>query len=412
MGQDWAPTSDEEKSLKDAITALQTSIVSVAKTGDQADAGSRFVLNSKDFYDVRAYIMSGKELPSADYEFDSRFGGNSFGDIVNFDNEIYSLTRKTMVEVGTTCQEYYNNQLSRLINALSPAIQYAENTTENLYRAEQINLKHQFGILLQDKYKSRADQDGEFNEAREAGLMTCEMVKEDASNKKREIDDIRATLISLKSKTQAFQPDVQKVIKQFKAGPAENSSNDQAAKRPYLDRLDAKYNTKLSETKKQLEGVRIKSSDLNTKPGMAVGLAQWPGLGWIPLDIARTDSLKSAYNELEGVINEGERENNERTRLATNVSMLIEQSSDIDGKLSNLITALGKLSDFFGTQVTCVQKIDSYLNRVSGNPDSASNRRDFVLNGLTKTADLLQELKKTAEEFQRNATGEVQMRRW
>lgn len=50
MGEDWAPASDQEKSLKDSFALLQTSITSVVKAGDQADAPSRFVLTSKGFY--------------------------------------------------------------------------------------------------------------------------------------------------------------------------------------------------------------------------------------------------------------------------------------------------------------------------------------------------------------------------
>lgn len=74
-------------------------------------------------------------------------------------------------------------------------------------------------------------------------------------------DPIANANSQLQSTTQTYQSGVQKIIKQFKTGPVENRSNDQAAKKPYLEQLNAKYNTKVDETKKQLESGRVKSSD-------------------------------------------------------------------------------------------------------------------------------------------------------
>ena len=60
-----------------------------------------------------------------------------------------------------------------------------------------MNLRYYLEILLQDQYKNKADQDEEFEQSRDAALMLLQRVKEDADMKKRDIDDIRAELLSV-----------------------------------------------------------------------------------------------------------------------------------------------------------------------------------------------------------------------
>lgn len=86
---------------------------------------------------------------------------------------------------------------SLVVNAAAAAVQYADNTTELLTVADDINLRHHLDIILQDKYKTKADQDSAFKESREAALMTIALLKDDAETKKKEVDDIRARLLTV-----------------------------------------------------------------------------------------------------------------------------------------------------------------------------------------------------------------------
>jgi hypothetical protein len=60
-----------------------------------------------------------------------------------------------------------------------------------------MNLKHHLDILLDPKYKSKADQDEPFQTSREAATMTLQMLKDDALSKKKVVDDVRAKLLTV-----------------------------------------------------------------------------------------------------------------------------------------------------------------------------------------------------------------------
>lgn len=110
---------------------------------------------------------------------------------------------------------------------------------------------------------------------------------------------------------------------------------------------------------------------------------------------AQTAGLKNAYNGLVNTVNEESRENERDMRLVRYVTKLIEQCSDIDGKISSVIAHLGKVGELYGNHAACFEKIKSYLNSMDrgGKSDGGSNRRDFILGGLTKTEELLREVR-------------------
>lgn len=127
-----------------------------------------------------------------------------------------------------------------------------------------------------------------------------------------------------------------------------------------------------------------------------MGFVAWPGVGWIVMSVmaAQAAGLRKAYNELKDTIADGEKENAETMRVVRNVTTLIEQATDIDGKMSSAITAMGELSELFGNNATCYEKIAFYLNAMDSGvkSDSGNNRRAFVNLSLKKTVEWLGEV--------------------
>ena len=70
-----------------------------------------------------------------------------------------------------------------------------------LAEAPEINLRHQLDILLDPKYKSQADWDDRYTEAKEAAQMTLSMLKEQAQEKEAEVKTIVETLLTVSRKT-------------------------------------------------------------------------------------------------------------------------------------------------------------------------------------------------------------------
>ena len=171
-----------------------------------------------------------------------------------------------------------------------------------------MNLKYHLDILLQEKYKTQADQDVAFKDSREAALITIAMLKDDAETKKKEVDNITEKLVTVsesypayelcdirlpakspcsmlrvylfvsdhinaafseiadtlsqfRTTTLALQPGVAALTKKFKTGPVENSSTDPAKKTPYLNQLNAKFNATLEKIEKDLKDARAKYAE-------------------------------------------------------------------------------------------------------------------------------------------------------
>lgn len=84
------------------------------------------------------------------------------------------------------------------MTAASTAANYSDNAVELLEEAEDINLRHQLNILLDPKYKTEADQDQAFKDAREGAHITLSMLKDDAVEKEGETKEILQSLITVR----------------------------------------------------------------------------------------------------------------------------------------------------------------------------------------------------------------------
>ena len=156
-------------------------------------------------------------------------------------------------------------------------MQYSDNTVDLLEAAEDINLRHQLNIILDERYRSPSDFDGNYRDAKEASQMTLSMLRDDAREKQRSIEEVLQTLvrvrivlsiqalsnwvmaditaIQFREQTLRNQRDVKFLTQQYKTGPVENRSDK---KTPYLEVLNKDLADSLIDFEKKVREIQGK----------------------------------------------------------------------------------------------------------------------------------------------------------
>ncbi|KAL7624612.1 hypothetical protein AAE478_006179 [Parahypoxylon ruwenzoriense] len=405
----WDPVTDAEKAVKEAFSKLNDSNDKVVVPGSQGKP-NRFVLHTKGYYDLRAYVLTGKDFPKSTTEFQTKMPKTAFQKLTEIDSDIYDKTRDVMVSVGSTCSDYHQNHLAKLVTAASAAANYSDNTVSLLEEAEDINLKHQLNVLLDPKYKTEADQDQAFKDAREGAQMTLSMLKDDALNKEGETKEILQSLITFKENTMKHLNDVKFLIKQYKTGPVTNASN---MKKPYLQYLNEKLQADIDNFNRTVKEANDKYNAWEEATGIAVGLAFTGIIGWIVMGVkaAEASNLRKAYDNLMEQVRKLTQDRQEEATLITFVTQLVNAYTDIDGKMSAAIDAIAELAGLFNEQAGCYDKIAVSLGGMwtGTTSDSAVNRKAYINYNMKKAIEKLKELKELADEFAKTIINEVKL---
>ncbi|KIL85162.1 hypothetical protein FAVG1_11591 [Fusarium avenaceum] len=392
MSVTWNPISHDEIESKKAFDDLSRSTDKVVLPSAEPTQPNRFILRSKGYFDLQAYVLSGKEFPTSYPAFDAKIPKSTFKKLSEFDSDIYQKTRDTMVAVGSTCLDYHKNHLAKLVTAGQAAIQYSDNTVELLETADGVNLRHNLDIIMDEKYTSSDKFDDAYRDAKEAAKMTLSMLRDDAKEKQNKTDQITQTLIRFKEETLKNQPNVKFLIKQYKTGPVENKSNK---KTPYLTFLNKDLADSLVNFNNMVKDAQNKYADWEKNTAIAIGTCWFGPIGWIVMGVhaAKAAGLRQAYDNLQTQIARLQQDRKEETDLIAFVNQLIAQCTDVDQKMADAITAMTELSLLFSNQSDCYDKIAVSLDRMKTSTDlgALKSRKQFIQYQMKVCVDKLKE---------------------
>ncbi|TGO07897.1 hypothetical protein BTUL_0239g00070 [Botrytis tulipae] len=411
MAPQWNPADPKEQEEKKAFENLSQSTDKVLLPSSDPAQPNRFILRSKGYFDLQAYVLSGKELPTSYAKFDAKITKTAFKKLTEFDTEIYTKTRDAIVSIGSSCLDYHTNHLSKLVTAGQTAIQFSDNTTELLENADGVNLRHNLDIILDEKYTSSSTFDAAYKDAKEAAKMTLGMLSDDAKEKQKKTDEITQTLITFKTETLKNQPNVEFLMKQYKTGPVANNSKDH--KTPYLEYLNKDLADSLVRFRNMVTEASEKYSEWDKNTAIAIGTCWFGPIGWIVMGIhaAKAVSLRSAYDDLQSQIARLQEDRQEETDLITFVNQMVTQCKDIGPKMTDAITAMTELSLLFSNQSDCYDKIAVSLDRMKTSTDLAAliTRKKFIQYQIDVCTKKLKDLKVVAEEFTRSIITQVKL---
>ncbi|KAK4132048.1 hypothetical protein BT67DRAFT_444172 [Trichocladium antarcticum] len=395
----WEPLDAAEKALKDAFTGLDDAATKAIVQGVE-DAPNRFILHTKGYYDLRAYVMTGKDFPRTTAEFQAKMPKSAFFQLTAIDPKIYNTTQDTLVSIGSSCDAYHRNHMAKLVLAATAAVQYSDNALSLLDETAGISLMPQLNILLDPKYKTVAAQDQDFEDAREGAQMTLTMLKEEAVAKEAEVKDVLATMIAFKESTMAYLDDVKFLNRQYNTGPVTNSST---VKTPYLSYLNEEVAADIADINKIALEAQQTHSDWIKARATAIGTAFAGVFGWIAMGIfaKKAAGLEAKLNGLKAKLNNLAQEWQEGVTLITYVTQLTKQCDDIDDKMDTAIKAMAELAALFNAQASCYDRIAFNINGLYKGTDtnSANNRKAWINFYMKANILKLKELKALAGEF-------------
>ena len=191
----WDPTAQADQAAKETFSQLDQS--SDAVIIEQQNGPNKFILQSKGYFDLQSYVLTGKNFPKTTEQFEKDMPSSAFKKLTDIDPEIYNKTKDTMVGIGSACEAYNRDHLAELVTAAEAAIQYSDNTIESLETATNMNLKFQLDILLDPKYKTQADLDDTYKAAKKGAQLTLGVLRDQAIEKKNKVDQIKESLITV-----------------------------------------------------------------------------------------------------------------------------------------------------------------------------------------------------------------------
>ncbi|KAJ4367760.1 hypothetical protein N0V86_009882 [Didymella sp. IMI 355093] len=408
-GDVWVPTTEAEKKAKEAFESLNTSLdgaILRTETGEPA----KFILHSKGYFDLKNYIDTGRTFPKTDDEFDKQISKVAFRKLTDADPDIHGTTRKTMVEIGSSCSDFGNKHLSSLITCAQEAIHYSDNATEWLSNMQDLNLRAQLEILFDPKYTSKEAQDDAYRAAFETADASLSVLKSEALEKKEATKHVLDALLNFQNLTLTAHTDMKDLIQQYETGPVKRN---EVTKIPFLKYLNEDLDTKKKALETLIAQQDAKFSTWKLHAKVACGSAFVPMLGLICMAVTTGFAVarRKEYEALVEQVNKAKRDNEEETNLIEFVTKMITQGKDIKLKMEAAITAMQELHDLFSNQSACYDKIASYLTGMKAGVklESVANRKGFVMNCLNGAVGKLAELKKVAQEFVNNAVHSIDL---
>ncbi|CAG5136911.1 uncharacterized protein ALTATR162_LOCUS5 [Alternaria atra] len=405
----WTPTSEAEIKAKEAFESLSESvdrIVSRNAVGEPA----RFILNSKGYFAVKDYAETGKSFPTTDEEFEKQISKSAFHKLTDADPDIYATTRKTMVNIGSSCSDFAKNHLTSLISCAQDAIQYSDNATTWLSGMDNVNLRSQLEILFNEKYTSKDTQDDAYRNALEIANASLNVLKSEALEKKEATKKVLEALLRFQNETISNHSDMEYLVTQYETGPVKANS---ITSDPFLKYLNAD----LQEKKNSLLGLITEQNDKyeawQIHTGVACGSVVVPIIGWISMAVNTGFAIarRNEYEELVKQVNKAKTDNQEETDLIEYVSKMVTQGKGIEKKMEAAVAAMQELHDLFSNQSECFDKVATYLSGMQAGVklDSLTSRKLFVMNSMTSALKKLKDLKQVAQEFVTNAVHSIDL---
>ncbi|KAK0666765.1 hypothetical protein QBC41DRAFT_338899 [Cercophora samala] len=389
----WNPTTDADLKLKGFLQSLGSSMDSamlipgpkaqLSQDGEKA----HFLLQSKAYFDLKAYVMTGKDFPVDDDAFNGRITKDAFKrleTVDGVDTDIYNKTKATCVGIGSTCRNFYDDELHNIPMAGAVAKRWSQSTLDILTdEDETMTLLGQLRVVFDPKYKLPADEDHDYIMAKsraDASLMMLHMAANDAEEEAR---DILIILEKFRDDTKPFINDLNDLIKKYSKTPVKHNNREFNG---YLAFLQADYADAVHKLKDSLKDYNSKDNDWKTDTGAAlsVGLTfSWiPLLGWATLG-SPADTSDYLRQNWERVLEEYKAlrvDNTDEAVLVDLVTKMVFQFEGIDQTIELAVDSVNTLRRMFQDQAECYEGIRSMLGgfEIGASSSEAQQRREFI----------------------------------
>ncbi|KAL2680517.1 hypothetical protein Neosp_008119 [[Neocosmospora] mangrovei] len=407
----WKPTSKEDIALKEALLTLQKStdsvLLSPVQRKDEEEQEKKFLLQGQSYFALKAYVLTGKDFPVNDSAFNAKYPEKAFARLLPLDPGIQKETQNSLVAVGSSCSDFYNDKLHNIVRAGSLAVTWSASTLEYLTDNEDTNLYDYLMVLSDPKYRKLEDRDEAFHEAILGARGCLELLSRQAEDGRKEADKLRKDLDQFRDTTTKLRPDMITLIRKYTAGD-----------KPLLPFLNADHQKRVQEETEALANYNTAYGQWKTATGMAIGIGVsigWiPIFGWVPLGLLshNANNLAGTYKKLWEGYENLKKENADEALLINSMNSMGKQFDGLEKKIEDAIAAVGVLSLMFDQQEQSYKQIKTSLDGMGFMADhkDAGIRNMFIKGQVKATKKKLQQLQKAAAGFVEAILTETDMR--
>ncbi|OJJ84612.1 uncharacterized protein ASPGLDRAFT_81884 [Aspergillus glaucus CBS 516.65] len=408
MSEEWKPSDQYEAKSKEAFEkALVESPNSVVKERPDQST-NRFILQTDGFHDLQRYVMSGMQFPETKDDFERNLPESYFKSLNDIDSGIFTFTRDSIVSISANCNDFNNNGLGKLVTSANGVIAYATEAMGMLKLEPETNFKAQVAVLLDPKYKD-GPKDQAFDEAREGAKMALEQLRDTARDKKEDAEAMVTLLTAFHNKTVLDENNAKLLKQEYFDGPVINVKTKQEIKnqKPYSEFLNAEMTRLLKSINESVTKRDDAYSKWDTAKDGAIISIPLGILGWIAGGILTDIAMKAKaqYDKLVIQIAADRAEEAVTVKLMEYINTIIFQMKDLLPMMTRALAAMKELQALFNSQELNFQYIIQDLDGIEKGVEASALkwRKSWIERNIDKAVAKYQEIKETAEEFQRSA---------
>ncbi|KAK6539956.1 hypothetical protein TWF694_008790 [Orbilia ellipsospora] len=415
----WVPQSENEARLKAALETIFITSPSSVITRAPDNQSNRFILQTKGYFDIYQYVVTGMTFISSRREFEEDYSKSAFRAVDKIDSGAYALLRDTSISVSTHCDEFSKNGLGRLTTSANGAISYARECIGMLKQRDEISLYNSFRILLDEKYRT-GPKDYAFEEAKENARLVVTTMAQVSKTKGQEAAEMVGLLQAFYAKTDMDSKNVQRIKENFLTGPIDPNTgrrrlkSDGREQEPYGDVMDTEI-VRLQDDVVAQTKVRDDEEDKWTVArdrAIALG-AMGVFIGWFQIGMAihasKAMDAKQAYTEAILRITKDNEDKTTIVKVLELVRALVNNYNQLLPKMMKAMDAMKEVEALFRAQNLNFQIIDNKIEALLSGVDAKTwaARRNWILTAIDEGVEKFKEISYLAEEFNQHAKPQI-----
>ncbi|KAF2746504.1 hypothetical protein M011DRAFT_85585 [Sporormia fimetaria CBS 119925] len=427
---DWQPKDQEEVNLKETINQLfnvasEKAIVQVPVVGADNKATEetkpQFILKTRGYYDVKAYVAAGMLFPKVKEDFYKLHPKDQMKRLTEVDTEIYEETATAMVDVQNSCQNFNDQHMAKWLLVANGTIEYCQFAIDLLSGFEQGSFRALLDVLLDPKYSTLESQNAqEFQDAAQAANSIFTELSRNARDKATETNALIQDLEAFLGDTVANKTKIDFLKKQYITGPVTVGHSDVIKKgldgndqQPYSQYLQTSLDNlrkEIVDAVNQYNAAFDEWKHYTVVAATAVTYAWIPIYGWIAGGTVMgvyTDRARKAHERYETEKKkalEKKAEEGPLVNLIEDVSRLTSQQTAISTLMQSAIDALKEIRSLFLDQARNYGLAASQMGFANGRVrDSFFMRKTYMVQSVDRAVKNWQQVQDLAREFLESA---------
>ncbi|KAF5011961.1 hypothetical protein FDECE_1967 [Fusarium decemcellulare] len=370
---------------------------------------ARFIIQSKGYFDIKAYIGAGMTFPKDAATFEALHPKDALKALTDLDPDIYAQTEDAMLAVYGSCDDFNTNALPNFRSITNETIDLSNIAISQLTGLGPGSFQGMLDILTSDKYSQPGSENtDEFQGATSGAQQILFDLSQTAKSKAKKIETLAQSITTYGTKIKNLQAQVETVVSKFKG--VNNSGG-------YIDKLNTELKTDRAALQTAANAATSAKADYdhdNTVAQNAVAYIWIPFYGWIAgttVILTYQNKAKEAWARYQTQLGKEADDNKQIAALEAviaAVNLLSNQNQTMVDQIGRAQNALSEIQKAFETMSQDLDVASSMMGSAKGFVRASLFERKVLIqsrvqNAVQKyqdTANAAQELLDTDSNIQ------------